>query len=199
MDARTIDELGVGLRSRRRRAIESLGLAGATVALAAAVWSVSTPLAIALVTGAAVEIVLFLAAFVGRRTLIEQLALDPSAYALPEVEAFGSRLVEPKARARLAASIRSMLDENAKSQGRRVVAAGVYYLRGRVARYSRELEAIAAALLSPSVRVQPVSAARCRWLLTQAAESPLYNPRIPAEDLGVALRRISDGLQPAAP
>ncbi len=197
MDARTIDELGVGLRSRRRRAIESLGLAGATVALAAAVWSVSTPLAIALAAGAVVEIVLFLAAFVGRRTLIEQLALDPSAYALPEVEAFGSRLVEPKARARLAASIRSMLDDNAKSEGRRVVAA-VYYLRGRVARYSRELEAIAAALLSPAVRVQPVSAARCRWLLTQAAESPLYNPRIPAEDLGVALRRISDGLQPAA-
>ena len=200
MNARTLDELSVGLQGRRRYAIQSLCLAAAAGALAAILWTTSTMLALALAAGAAVELVLVAVAIVGRRWLIEQLALEPEAYALPEVKAFGAHLLEPRASARLAASIRSMLAENARLERRRVVASSVYYLRGRVAHYSRELEAIAADLLSPAVLVQPVSIARCRWLLTQAAESPLYNPRIPVEDLGVALRRIRDGMErPAQP
>jgi hypothetical protein len=52
-------------------------------------------------------------------------------------------------------------------------------------------------LCSPSVRIDPVSAARCRWLLANAAENPLYDRRLPAEELGSILQRIRTGMRPA--
>jgi hypothetical protein len=69
------------------------------------------------------------------------------------------------------------------------------YIGDRVARYARELEALARDLLAPGVRVHPASIARCRRLLTEGAESPLYNDRLPAEDVALVLRRIRAGIE----
>jgi hypothetical protein len=41
-----------------------------------------------------------------------------------------------------------------------------------------------------------VSVARCRRLLTEAAESPLYNPNLRGEDIPQIVRRIKAGIQP---
>jgi hypothetical protein len=195
MNARVLEDAREGLHRRRTRMIESSVLAVVTAGLAVATWSFSRSLGIALVAGAVVQIALASRAFVARRFQIQRLALDPAAYVLPEVTAFGSHLIQPRTRAQLAASIRSMVSESLETRRRSLSASAGLYLRDRVWRYSRELEGIARDLLSPAVKVQPVSVARCRWLLTQAAESPLYNSRIPQEDLGVALRRIRSGMQ----
>ena len=62
-------------------------------------------------------------------------------------------------------------------------------------RHARELEALARDFRSPAVRVHPASIARCRRLLTEAAESPLYNSRLTEEDLDTILRRIRAGIK----
>jgi hypothetical protein len=72
------------------------------------------------------------------------------------------------------------------------------YLADRVYRHARELDAIAHGLLSPSVRIDPIAVARCNWLLTQAAGNPLFDRRLPEEDLAVILRRIRAGMTPLA-
>ncbi len=176
--------------------IESGALAVVAGGLSVAAWTISRNLGLALLVGALTQLAIASGAFVARRFQIERLALDPAAYAIPEVTAFGSRLVAPRTRAQLAASIRSMLVESVETRRRSLSASAGLFLRDRVSRYSRELDGIARDLVSPAVSVQPVSVARCRWLLTHAAESPLYNSRIPQEDLGSALRRIRSGMHP---
>lgn len=68
------------------------------------------------------------------------------------------------------------------------------YLGDRVALVAHELEALARELASPARSVAPASAVACRRLLTHMTESPLYNPRLPVDDLHVALRRIRAGI-----
>jgi hypothetical protein len=196
MNARALDDAREGLHRRRRRMIESGVLTVLMAGLAVAAWPLFRDFGVALGAGAVMQLALASGAFFARRFQIQRLALDPAAYVLPEVTAFGSRLVQPRTRAQLAASIRSLVSESLETRGRSLSASAGLYLRDRVWRYSRELDGIARDLLSPAVKVQPVSVARCRWLLTQAAESPLYNSRIPQEDLGSALRQIRSGMQP---
>lgn len=195
MTARDLDGARDELQRRRRRAIESGALAIVAGCLAAALWPLTQPLWIALVVGAVVEVGVAALSLGTRRFEIQRLALDPDAYVLPEVTAFGSHLVRPRMRAQLAASISAMTSESSRARTRLSASAGLF-LRDRVRQYTRELDGIARDLASPRVSVQPVSVARCHWLLTRAAESPLYNSRIPAEDLGFALRRIRSGMQP---
>ena len=141
---------------------------------------------VAVVIGAAVQVVLAIAAFVSRRDRLEELALDPIAYVIPDVRAFGAWLARPRQRRLLAQGLTSLVKDAMRP--------GNLFLSDRVLRYAREFEAIARDLLSPAVRVQPPAVATCRWLLTHAAESPLYNPRLPAEDLGSMLYRIRAGI-----
>jgi hypothetical protein len=59
---------------------------------------------------------------------------------------------------------------------------------------SAQLELLATELASSWARVLPASAAACRHLLTEAVESPLYNPDIPAEELPATIQRIRRGI-----
>ena len=186
MDARVVEDAAVELRRKRRRGFEAVGLGVACGVLAPLAWLLLPTLGVAVALGGATQAVLALWAFFSRRGRLEELALVPEAYVIPDVQAFGARLACPREREVLAQSIRSLL--------RDVLRPGNLYLPDRVLRYGREFDAIARDLLSPTVRVQPVAAAMCRWLLTHAAESPLYNPRLPAEDLGSWLYRIRAGM-----
>jgi hypothetical protein len=185
--ARQLDTAAEEIRGRRRRMIEAAALAAVTAALCAAASVLGSPLAVALGTGAAFEAAVALHALVARRTAIARLALDPAAYELEEVRRYGARLTRPRQRAVLAEGIRSMI--------RDAFNPSALYLGDRVVRYARELDGIARDLLAPGVRVHPVSVARCRALLTEAAESPLYNPKLPADDLAILLRRIRAGIE----
>lgn len=102
---------------------------------------------------------------------------------------YGKTLTKPRQRALLADGLRTMV--------RDALRPGNLYLSDRVTRYARDLEALARDLRCPAVRVHPASVARCRRLLTEGAESPLYNPRLSEEELEVILRRIRSGMHGA--
>jgi hypothetical protein len=180
------DELG----RRRKRALSAAVLGAVTGAGAILAFALSTPLALALAGGALVECIVALEATHGRRQLIARLALQPAAYALPEVAAYGALAAELPQRARLAAWIVDVVAEARSPHS--------LYLGDRVDLVARELEALAHDLGSPTRAVEPVSAVACRQLLTRMAESPLYNPRLPPEDLQLTLHRIRAGIASAS-
>ena len=144
----------------------------------------SRAVALALGAGAAVQALVCLAAVCGRRSLISKLALEPAAYALDEVERYGQRVLGQ--RHRLAAWLAALVNE--------ATYPGTPYLVHRVRRHAADFESLARELGSPRARVRPTSAVACRRLLTHAVESPLYNPRIPSDDLVSALNRIRSGI-----
>ena len=121
-----------------------------------------------------------------RRERIERLALDPSAYAIPEVARFGARVCALRERRRLAAFIDAVVHERGHPLELHLVV--------RVGRYAPQLETLASELASPAARVEPATAVACRRLLTRPVESPLYNPNLPEEDLRALLLRIRAGI-----
>lgn len=188
MTAREIDDAAEQLRELRRQTAEGLVLAAVCLGLAGCVVAFVPTLALAFATGAAFELIVAATCFAMRRGKISRLALEPAAYEIEAVRRYGARLTALRERTALAEGIQSMLKD--------ALSPGTLYLSDRVVSYARELDALARDLLSPAVRIHPVSVARCRALLTEAAESPLYNPRLPAEDLAVVLRRIRAGIEP---
>ena len=187
MDARSLDDAADRIRAKRRRLVESLALAGGSALLVWPALANDGRLAVAWAVGATFEAVAAGWFALSRRGLIERLSLDPDAYALPEVQAYGRRLVDLRRRRVLAQGIRKMTREALRP--------GSLYLGDRVVRHARELETLARDLAAPGTRVHPASVARCRQLLTEAAESPLYNPRLPADDIPQILRRIRAGME----
>jgi hypothetical protein len=132
----------------------------------------------------------FLAAFVdavSRRDQIAQLALDPVAHELPEVSRYANRLASHLERERLAAWIVEILREAAHIPGS-------LYLSARVLRYADELAALGRDLSDPDAVIRPASAAAVHLLLTQAVESPLYNPAVPADRLPATIANIRLGI-----
>lgn len=186
MDGRALEEAGDRLRHRRHRALEAGLLTAATGALAGLAALVSVPLAGALAVGAALEGAIALAAVAGRREQIARLALDPAAYVLPEVNRYGTRVARPSGRARLAAWLAEIAAGASPP--------GSLHLRDRAALVAQELDALARELASPALSVQPATVVACRRLLTRPVDSPLYNPRLPADELRLALRRIRAGI-----
>jgi hypothetical protein len=161
-------------------------LGAAAVAVALPALALSTPLAFALAAGGAFECVVALEAVHARRQLIARLALQPAAYELPEVAAYGTRAAELPQRARLAAWIVEIVAEARSPHS--------LYLGDRVDLVAGDLQALAHELVSPARSVAPESAVACRRLLTRMTESPLYNPGLPLEDLHLALHRIRAGI-----
>lgn len=186
MTSAAVEGAARALEHRERRARAGSRVAAAAAALAALAVPVSTPLAIAFLLGAAVETSLCALAHSRRRTLVARLALEPDAYVIPAVREYGAHLVGPRQRERMGRWLVEVVDDAGHFDS--------LYLADRVAEYAGQIRAVAAELMAPGARVQPVSAATCRRLLTVATESPLYNPHLPAVDLRSTLFRIHAGI-----
>jgi hypothetical protein len=186
MHAREVEEAGLDVRRRRRRAVEAGLLFAATASGTALAYLLAPVIVLPLAAGACLEALAAGAAFCGYRERVARLALEPAAYVLPEVNSYGHRLAEPGQRARLSAWISEILAD--------VQVPGNLYLVDRVLRCAQELDALARDLAHPRARIQPVCAVACSRLLTRTAESPLYNPRLPADELGLAVHRIRAGI-----
>lgn len=165
----------------RRCVAAGLAAAVLTVVLTAA----GTRWAVASAVAAAVLAAMALVRSRQRAGLLDRLALDPSAYAIGDVERHGRSAAGRTQRRRLAFRLETVL------RGGELAAVAE---AERVSRYRRELVALTRCIASPDVRIAPPQAVACRRLLTRCAESPLYNEHVPAEDLGAALRRISAGV-----
>ena len=194
MTARDLETAATEIRARRSRGLQRWAVGLGAAALVPVALQLSPLLAVATGLGAVALVLLGALALVRRRLLLEQLALEPDALQIAEVQAYGARLTTPVARARLASSIQSMVRDAFRPASR----LRCLFLVDRVAAHARELDAIASDLRSPTVRVDPVAAARCRWLLTNAHENPLYDRRLPEAELASLLRRIRAGMEPAA-
>jgi hypothetical protein len=169
-------------RERRRRTGLLLALAAALLAIPAVlVWQ---SMGVALAAGAGAQALFCLIERIRLRELVARLALEPAAYEIPAVREYGAHLQAQ--RTRFGLWLVEVVDRAGEPES--------MYLADRVARYRAELRATASELMAPGARVEPVSVATCRRLLTMAADSPLYNPNLPAVDLGSALFRIRAGI-----
>lgn len=175
------------LRDHARRVAERATLTVVATVGAGFALFLSLRVALAFVVGAVVEAFLLVDAEYARRDLISRLALYRPAYALPEVARYGARSTQDPQLHRLAAWL-SELPAEAELPGN-------IYVKERVTLFAPELEAIACELRSQDVVVDPPSAVACRRLLTQAVESPLYNARVPADELRAELERIRSGIR----
>jgi hypothetical protein len=173
------------LARRRHRMRAGLALAPAAAALALAVLPLSSRLSIAFAAGALVQLLACAVQSARIDGLVARLALEPAAYAIPEVREYGARLA--RERASLGAWLVEVLDDAGRPDS--------LYLSDRVAHYAEEIHAAAQELMAPGSSVPPVCLATCRRLLTVATDSPLYNANVPAVDLGSALFRIRAGIR----
>ncbi len=184
MVERDLERVAEEVAARRQRTREAIVLAAIALALAGLLGPASRPVAIAFLAGSVVEACLAAVAALRRRELISRVALEPQAYVLPEVERYGVTVASQ--RERLAARLVEILIDAAHP--------GTIYLPDRVARYAGELRSLARELAARDATVRPPSAVACWGLLMHAVESPLYNPRLPADDLALALNRIRAGI-----
>jgi hypothetical protein len=166
---------------------ETLGVAVICSVIALAAAPFALPVATACAAGAMTGVVVAFIRFLSRRDQIAQLALDPLAHELPEVSRYANRLATHLERERLAAWIVEILREAASIPGS-------LYLSTRVIRYAEELAALGRDLSDPEAEIRPASAAAVHLLLTQAVESPLYNPAVPADQLPAIIANIRLGI-----
>ena len=186
MNARAVEAAAAELERKRRRGLEGGALGGLVAVAAGAGAAVSPRVALLLGVAATLQVSIAVYALLRRRALIGRLALEPAAYAIPEVERFGSRVSGEHERVRLAGWISSLVQEPEQPTA--------FTLPERVRQFARELESLARDFVSPSVRVQHASAVAARRLLTHPVSSPLYNPDLTTEDLAAALFRIRSGI-----
>jgi hypothetical protein len=187
MNAREVEAVAWHLAHSRQRIRETLGVAVicSVIALAAAPFDLAV--AVACAAGAFTGLFVALVGALSRRDRIAELALDPVAHELPEVSRYANRLASRLERERLAAWIVEILREAAHIPGS-------LYLSARVIRYADELAALGRDLSDPEAVIRPASAAAVHLLLTQAVESPLYNPAVPADRLPAIIANIRLGI-----
>jgi hypothetical protein len=171
-------------------AVAALALAGALVAEAG-------------VVGAVAAAVLAAGARVARQALVEELAGRDDLAGIPEVARARRRLVAPRYRREVAASLRRIAVE-ARTSRHDVAPVVVERLAGPV---RRDLLALAEEL-ERAVVLDPRTMAEIAGLVHDGARSPLLNRAVPESELQVALRRIrfrlatppvgEDELRPAA-
>jgi hypothetical protein len=111
MNARDVDMAAADVERSRHRARRCLVTGGVVAAIAVAVLPMSSGFAIALGVGAALQLSAAVLLWLSRRERIERLALDPSAYAIPEVARFGARVCALRERRRLAAFIDAVVHD----------------------------------------------------------------------------------------
>jgi hypothetical protein len=190
MDARAVERVALELKRKSRWTRAHTALAGVlavaaliSIALAARPVEAALLSTVALLEGGAAGLGL-----VSRRARIEQLALEPAAYFIPEVREFANALTGPDGRLALARHMEAAVEAARHGDSTTV------YLRDRVLASANELSLIAAELRSPKTAVDPSTAVECRRLVANAVASPLCNPELDARDLAARLFRIRAGI-----
>jgi hypothetical protein len=152
------------------------------------------------VVGAVAAAVLAGGARVARQALVEELAMRDDLADIPEIARARSRLIAPRHRREVAASLRRIAGE-ARTSRHDVAPLVVERLADPV---RRDLLALADEIEHAPV-LDPRTMAEISGLVHDGARSPLLNRSVPASELEVALRRIrfrlatgADELRPAA-
>jgi hypothetical protein len=187
MNAREVEAVAADLARSRRRIREALIFGAACLVLALATAPIILEAAAAFAAGAVTGVLIATLGMLSRQGRIARLAVDPLAHHLPEVARYAERFATHPERERLADWIVEMLRDATSVPDH-------WYLTGRVLRYADELAALGADLSDPRAEIRPASAAAVHLLLTQAVDSPLYNPALPADQLPLMIARIRLGI-----
>jgi hypothetical protein len=187
MNARELEAIAFDLVRSRRRIREARGFAAGSLVVALATAPLALEISAAFAAGALTGVLTATLTRVSRQAKIARLALDPAAHELPEVAGFANRLATQLERQRLAEWIREIIREAAYIPDN-------WYLSSRVLRYADELAALGSELSDPRAQIRPASAAAVHRLLSQAVDSPLYNPALPADQLPAIIANIRLGI-----
>jgi hypothetical protein len=179
--ARAVDDATGRLRELRHEEWAGFALAATAIGLSLAATQVRPALALPLFLGGVVVGVLGTRAFWRRWDLLDQLADERDAYAIPDVVAYASRENTMDRRRASASFIRAAVREPGLGCEARV----------RVA--APDLEALASELEDEELTLDPASAVACLRLLSDPALSPLINPVLPPEDLRSRVFQIRSG------
>jgi hypothetical protein len=178
MSARDVEQLGRKLHDLNERTIGELALAAVAFVLALLATELRPDLVVPLLAGAVGLAVLGIVAFVRCHLLVEDAAVDPDAYLLPEVRRFGERAASLGHRRELAAWIR------------RAVAASPELASPRVDENRAALEELRNDLERPELPFEPACAVALERLLH---EGGLYDADLPADELRSRLTQILAG------
>jgi hypothetical protein len=183
MHARALEAASGRLRLTTRAIRDGAVLTVVMTFLAAGVVPVSRALGGAFAVAAVVQALVLGVALMRRRQLLEQLALVPEAYEIPEVADYGQRATCRRERERMADAFGRILADG--------VGRPVLWLPERVAALEIELRALSEALRTAGSTVQPLAMVACRQLVTNPVRSGLYNPDLPIEDVRRRLQSIT--------
>ena len=181
MYARAVEEAGARLRDLRREEREDFLLAGAAGAAAVAAAVAHHGLALPLLLGGFAMLGLGVRALWRRWDLVERLSVEPDAFVIAEVFTYASREATAERRRDLAALARRRVSDRSPYDPRIALVAG-------------DLEALALELEDSSLTLDPACAVRCRRLLDDPEESPLFDHTASADDLLATIRRVRVGL-----
>ncbi len=182
MTTRQVDEAAERLHELRAQVVADLVLAAAAFGLALAASRLWPDLALPLLVGAIGVAFLGMRALVRRTFLVEDLAVERDAYAIPDVCEFGRRAASPEHRRELAHSVRVALTESSYEEGARLIAV------------REELEQLIAALQDDRLRWEPQAAVTLGHWLTDPTGS-FRDPSVPVLELRSRLRGILTQLQ----
>jgi hypothetical protein len=187
LDLTAADERLAGLRAtylqRAVAAAVALAAGALLTALAGGGWGIP------LLLGGACALLLAVISHTDRDRLLIRLVAQDDAWLLPEVRRCAERLVAPRERARLARGL--LLAADAGTPGHHPY--GV--IRPERAHGAvEELRWLGEAVADTAVPLHASAAALGRRLLTEAALSPLYNPRIPEDDVHRLLAIMRRGI-----
>ena len=187
MNAREVEASADDLTRRRKCIRESLRFAAVCAVVAVAAIPFALELVAAFGAGAVTGLLVAMFCALGLQDRIALLALDPLAHELPEVSRYANRLAAQFERERLAQWIVDMVREASHISDS-------WYLSGRVIRYADQLAVLGEELADPITQIRPASAVALHLLLTQAVDSPLYNPALPADQLPAIIANIRLGI-----
>jgi len=180
MHARAIDDAQVRLLDLRQDEVQDTTLAG--VALSASLVStvVCPPLVVPLFVGGLAMGMLGVLAIWRRWDLVDRLADDRDAYAIPQVREYAARDTRMARRVHFAALARSCTRTPDAS----------------IAEIADELEALARELEDTTLELDPAAALACRRLLTEPTASPLFGDPVVSQDIRSCISRIRAGFRP---
>jgi hypothetical protein len=183
MYARTVDEAAARLGELRREEWARFGLALAAMALALAAAQTHHTLTMPLFLGGLVVGALGVRTFWRRWDLVDRLSAEPDAHAIVEILDYASREATLERRRGYADLIRRRLRDGSAYDT-------------RLERAADELDELACELEDSRLTLDPACAVACRRLVSDPAESALFDQGVSAEELLASIRRIRFGFRP---
>jgi hypothetical protein len=181
--ARAVDQAQARLLELHDEQLQDLGLGAAGLAASLGASGIYPPFAIPLLVGSVAMGVLGSRAMWRRWDLVDRLADERGAYAIPEVREYAARDARFARRTYYATVIRTWARETTGGWGSDV---------------RSDLEELASDLENAALDLDPASALACRRLATDPSASPLFAEGRDPEGVRLRIARIRAGFRPVA-